>query len=155
MSDKKYVNSDYRVIISHDEVEYGYKTDYTDIDFHFLKEEIEGKEEFVLAFGVVMKAAIRMVGPTFVDKYNKETCICDKYLRMGLQQGLDIVKTKEMLVKACEFVENNELNREKKGKILELAYKYEKEVRECMKKVKEAILTDTDIKGWYQYIPCN
>lgn len=149
----KYVKSNYRVTISYDEVQFGIRDGYTDIDFHFLKEEICGdKADFVLAFGVVMKAAIKHTGITFVNRYNKKECIKEKYLRMALGKELDIEKTKEMLVKACEVIEIYEFNEEKRDK-LPFVFKHESEIRECAKKVKEAILTGVDCKSYYQYIP--
>lgn len=153
MEDWKYVNSHYRIVICRYRVKNGVKDEYTTIDFHFRKEEIEGeKSDFILAFGATMKVAIDKIGLTTVEQYNKEGCIKDRYLRMHLEDGLGAERTEGLLLKACKFIENTSFDTTKNGKIYDLIFKYEREIRACANAIRESILTDTDCARTYQYI---
>ena len=104
MSQMKYINSNYRVVIGHDAVHHGIKDAYSWIEIHFLEEELVlGNESLVLAFGETLKAAIKRSGKNIVECYNRETCMKDKYLKMYLTAGVSVEETEEMLLDACEI----------------------------------------------------
>lgn len=149
----KYVNSEYRVIIGQDVVKNGTKKSYAWIEIHFLEEELDlGNESFVLAFGEIMKVAIKRRGKNTVEQYNKETCMKDKYLKFYLTEGTDVETTEETLIGACNLIEFVPFSREKKGKIYELIYRNEDEIIECASNIRNVIFTEVDYNRIQQII---
>lgn len=152
----KYVGGPWRVSVSYDTVGMWYR-DYANVSFHFLPEEIEGKKaDFVLAAGYAMKAAINNVKKGSVEKYNRDTCINDKYVRIDFFDGTDSEKAEELVLKACDFLIEREFNKESTNKLIKLACKYEKEVKEFAKSVKNDIVNKTE--GYHvfvQHIPAD
>jgi hypothetical protein len=153
MEKMKYINSKYRIIISHDSVYNGIKNAYTSVEIHFLEEEIDCRNEtLVLAFGETLKSAIRRTGKNTVDWYNKETCMKDKYLKIYLTAGVSVEETEEMILDACEFIEKKRFDKSKQGKIYELIFRHESEIRECAYEIEEAILDKKDYNCIHQII---
>lgn len=153
MDKLKYINSKYRIIISHDNVHNGIKDAYTSIEIHFLEEELDvGNESLVLAFGETLKAAIRRTGKNTVEQYNRETCMKDKYLKMYLTAGVGVEETEEMLLDACDIALKREFDKSKQGEIYDLIVRHGSEIRECAYKIGEAILDKKDYSCVYQII---
>lgn len=152
----KFESSNLRVCISYDTVGMWYR-DYANVSFHFLSEEIEGsKKDFVLAAGYAMKAAINNVKKGSVEKYNRDTCINDKYVHIHFVDGTDSEKAEELVLKACDFLIEREFNKESTNKLIKLACKYEKEVKEFAKSVKNDIVNKTEnYRVYVQHIPAD
>ncbi len=153
MSQMKYINSKYRVIIGQDAVHNGIKAAYSWIEIHFLEEELDLRNEsLVLAFGEALKAAIRRSGKNTVEWYNRETCMKDKYLKMYLTAGVSIGETEDMLLDACEITHKRKLDKSKQGEIYELIFRHGSEIRECAYDIEEAILDKKDYSCVHQII---
>ena len=145
MEKMKYINSEYRVIIGQDKVYNGVNDTYSWIEIHFSEEELDcGNESFVLAFGKTMIAGIKRSRKNTVDAYNEKTCIKDKYLKFYLAEGTDIEATEEMLIRACNRIEGIPFDKTKEGKIYELIFRYEDDIKECAAAIRNAIFTEVD-----------
>ena len=145
MSQMKYINSKYRVIIGQDAVHHGIKDAYSWIEIHFLEEELDlGNESLVLAFGETLKAAVKRSGKNIVEYYNRETCMKDKYLKMYLTAGVSVEETEEMLLDACEITCKRRFDKSKQGEIYDLIFRHGSEIRECACNIEEAILNKKD-----------
>ena len=153
MNRQKYINSDYRVVINHDSVYNGVKDSYTEVEIHFLNEELDcGNERLMLAFAETLKAAIRRSGKNTVEQYNKDTCVKDKYLKLYLTAGTDMLDTEEMLISACNYIMDANFDKSKEGKIYDLIFRYEDEIRECAYDVRKAVFTEEDFNRVYRII---
>ncbi len=153
MSQMKYINSKYRVIIGHDAVHHGIKDAYSWIEIHFLETELDCRNEsLVLAFGETLKAAIRKTGKNMVEQYNKETCMRDKYLKMYLVAGVSVEEAEEMLLDALSLVGRRKFDRSKQGVIYDLIFRHASEIRKCSYDITEAILDKRDYHNVYQII---
>ena len=153
MNKQKYINSDYRVVVGYDTVYNGVKGAYSQVEINFMKDELDlGNDELVLAFGETLKAAIKRTGKNTVEEYNKKTCVKDKCLKLYLTAATDVMETEEMLISACNIIEAIPFNTSKEGKIYELIFRYEDEIRECADAIKNAIYTEKDYNRVYQII---
>lgn len=153
MSQMKYINSNYRVIIGHDAVHHGIKDAYSWIEIHFLETELDCRNEsLVLAFGETLKAAIKRSGKNTVEWYNRETCMKDKCLKMYLTAGISVGETEDMLLDACEIARKRKFDKSKQGEIYELIFRHGDEIRECAYDIEEAILDKKDYSCVHQII---
>ena len=136
----KYVGGPWRVCISYDTGTMWYRN-YAQVSFHFLPEEIEGKKaDFALAAGCSIKAAINNVSKDKIEKYNRNTCIKDKYVNIHFTEGTDWKEVEALILRACDFLIETPFNRESTNQFIKLACKYEKEVKEFAKAVKNDII---------------
>ena len=152
----KYVGSPWRVTINHDTVGMWYR-DYANVSFHFLPEEIEGKKaDFVLAAGYSVKAAINNVSKGKIESYNRNTCIKDKYVTIHFTSDTNFEEAKKLILDACDFLIETPFNRESTNQFIKLACKYETEVKEFAKTVKNDIVNQTeDYRAFVHHIPAD
>ena len=153
MRKQKYINSDYRVVINHDSVYNGVRDSYTEVEIHFLSEELDcGNEGLMVAFAETLRAGVRKSGKNTIEEYNRNTYVKDKCLKLYLTAGSDMFETEEMLISACSFIEKTPFNKSKEGKKYDLIFRYEDEIRACARAVRNAVLTEKDLNRVYRII---
>lgn len=140
----KYVGCQWRIFLNYDTVGMWNK-DYSNVSFYFLPEEIAGKKsDFVLAAGYTMKASINNVSKGKIESYNRDTCIKDKHVLIHFTNGTDWKEARELILKACDLIIERSFDREIDNPLVKLACKYENEIKEFAKTVKNDIVNETE-----------
>ena len=154
MENKKYIGSDVRFYLSYTTMQMG--IDDTMLDIHFREDELNGeRSDFIKAFGILMRYAIRKKPFYEVKNHNLARCINDKYIRMFIDGTAEPDKIKETLINACSFIEVIKIKQDDTSPNTVLVLKYENDIRALATEIKNDLIDGTGYKTSGQFIPFN
>ena len=153
MENTKYVGSNERINISIMRTTPSVFDDVT-VDLYFHITEIEKEKiEFVKAVCKMMINAIKKVSECEIEFHNLERCEEEKYARIQIDERLEIEDVNAILIKACELIEESDLDTNSTNPNNILICKYRNQIKAYANEIKKDIINKTDYKCEIKQLP--